>query len=220
VKVFNLPSAADTRRNMCRAHLLLLHHCQKEPSFHPISQQGHYLRETHVCCMCRSIKSTSLRDASVDFGIPHVGQLFRTQIEDEWGLEVSGLLLGYDQNVLRDSVFIKLQNGLLYYRQPFQCPTSVERLGLDCKVEYMDANQGIMPESHNIWVPYTGSDLDNTFQGLVPSVPVLYFSWTPPHQNLQFQEHLPARNPYRPPLRGARRPNNGNYVLNLKNMLW
>ena len=205
---------------MCRAHLLLLHHCQKEPSFHPISQQGHYLRETHVCCMCRSIKSTSLRDASVDFGIPHVGQLFRTQIEDEWGLEVSGLLLGYDQNVLRDSVFIKLQNGLLYYRQPFQCPTSVERLGLDCKVEYMDANQGIMPESHNIWVPYTGSDLDNTFQGLVPSVPVLYFSWTPPHQNLQFQEHLPARNPYRPPLRGARRPNNGNYVLNLKNMLW
>jgi hypothetical protein len=83
----------------------------------------------------------------------------------------------------------------LYYRQPFHNPTSVERLGLDCKVEYTNANQGIMPESHNIWVQYTQSeenDLDNTFQGRVPSFPVLYFSWTPPNQILQFQERLPA----------------------------
>jgi hypothetical protein len=56
----------------------------------------------------------------------------------------------------------------------------------------MDANQGIMPESHNIWVQYTDSDLNNTFQGRVSSFPVLYFSWTPPNQILQFQEHLPA----------------------------
>jgi len=101
-------------------------------------------------------------------------------------------VLGYDQNVLIDSVFIKLQNGLLYYRQPFHCPTSVEHLRHDCKVEYTDANQGIMPESHNIWVQYTDSDLDNTFQGRVPSVPVLYFSWTPLNQILQFHERLPA----------------------------
>jgi len=101
-------------------------------------------------------------------------------------------VLGYDQNVLIDSVFIKLQNGLLYYCQPFHCPTSVECLGLDCKVEYMDANQGIMPESHNIWVQYRDSALDNTFQGRVPAHPVLYFSWTPPNQILQFQERLPA----------------------------
>jgi len=142
--------------------------------------------------MCRSIKLTSLRDALVDFRIPNFGQLFRTQIEDNWRHEVSGLVLGYDQNVLIDSVFIKLQNGLLYYRQPFHCPTSVERLGLDCKVEYMDANQGIIPESHNIWVQYTDSDLDNTFQSRVPSFPVFYFSWTPPIQILHFQEGLPA----------------------------
>jgi len=105
-------------------------------------------------------------------------------------------VLRYDQNVLFDSIFIKLQNGLLYYGQPFHNPTSVERLGLDCKVEYTNANQAIMPESHNIWVQYTQSEenvLDNTFQGRVHSFPVLYFSWTPPNQILQFQERLPAR---------------------------
>jgi hypothetical protein len=58
--------------------------------------------------VCRSIKLTSLRDASVDFGIPNFGQLFRTQTEDDWGHEVSGLVLGYDQNVLIDSLFIEL----------------------------------------------------------------------------------------------------------------
>jgi len=88
-------------------------------------------------------------------------------------------VLGYDENVLLDIIFIKLQNGLLYYRQPFHNPTSVERLGLDCKVEYTNANQGIMPEAHNIWVQYMQSeenDLDNTFQRQIPSFPVLYFS--------------------------------------------
>jgi hypothetical protein len=102
------------------------------------------------------------------------------------------MVVGYDQNILIDSVFIKPQNGLLYYRQPCYCPTSVQRLGLDCKVEYTDANQGIMPESHIIWVQYTDSDLNNTFQGRVPSFPVLYFSWTPPNQILQFQGRLPV----------------------------
>jgi len=49
-----------------------------------------------------------------------------------------------------------------------------------------------MPESHNIWVQYMDCDLDTTFKGRVPSVPVLYFGWTPPNQILQFQECLPA----------------------------
>jgi len=149
----------------------------------------------HVCGVCRSFKLTSLRDASEDFGIPNFGQLFRPQIEKDWGHKVSGLVLGYNQNVLLDSIFIKLQNGLLYYCQPYHNPTAVERLGLDCKVEYTNANPGIMPECHNIWVQYMQSeenDLDNTFQGRVPSFPVLYFSWTPPNQILHVQEHLPA----------------------------
>jgi hypothetical protein len=137
---------------------------------------------------------TSLRDASVDFGIPNFGQLFRTHIEDDWGHEVTGLVLGYDQNVLTDDIFIKLQNGLLYCRQPFHFPTSGEHLRLDCKVENMNANQGIMPESQNIWVQYTDSDLDNTFQGRVHSFLVLYFRWTPPNQILQSQKCLPAGN--------------------------
>jgi len=150
------------------------------------------VRETHVRGVRRSIKLTSLRDASEDFGIPNFGQLFHSQIEEDWGHEVSGQVLGYDQNALLDSIFIELQNGLSYYRQPFLCHTSVERLGLDCKVDYTDANHGVMPESHYIWVQYRVSDLDNTVQGRVPSIPVLYSSWTPPNQILQFQELLPT----------------------------
>jgi len=98
---------------------------------------------------------------------------------------VCGLVLRYDQNVLLDGIFIKLQNGLSYYHQLFHCSISVGHLGLDCKLEYTDANQGIIPESHNIWVQYTESDLDNTLQGRVPSIPVQYFSWNLPNQMLQ-----------------------------------
>jgi len=183
-KVFNLQSAAVKQRNTGRAHLLRLHHCQKELFFRPVSQHVHHWRETHVRGLCRSIELTSLRNESVDYGIPNFRLLFHTHIKDDWGHEVSGLVLGYDQNVLIDNIFIKLQNGLLYYSQPFHCPTSVECLGLDCKVEYTDANQGITPESHNIWFQYTDIDLDNTFLGQVPSFPVLYFSWTPLNQIL------------------------------------
>jgi len=194
-KVFNLLSATDKQRSTRRAHLLHLQTIQDERIIRPVSQHVYHLRETHVRGVCRSIKLTSLRVASEDFRIPNFGQLFRTQIDEDWGHKVSGLVLGYDQNVLIDSIFIKLQNGLLYYRQPFHNPTSVECLGLDCKVEYTNANQAIMPEAHNIWVQYTQSeenDLDNTFQGRIPCFPVLYFSWTPLNQILQFQERLSA----------------------------
>jgi len=194
-KVFTLMSTTDKWRSTHRAHLLSLQTIQDEPIIRPVSQQVYHLRETHVRGVCRSIKLTSVRDASEDFGIPNIGQLFSAQIEEYWGPEVCGLVLGYDQNVLIDSILIKLQNGLWYYRQPFLNPTSVERLGLDCKVEYTHANQGIIPEAHNIRIQYTQSednDLDNTFQGRIPCFPVLYFSWTPLNQILQFQECLPA----------------------------
>jgi hypothetical protein len=62
---------------------------------------------------------------------------------------------------------------MVYYRQPYHNLTSVERLELDCKVEYTNANQGIMSEAHNIWVQYMQSeanDLDNTAQGRIRSV--------------------------------------------------
>ena len=81
--VLNIPAAANTWRSKRRAHLLHLHHCQEELFFCPISQQVHHLRETHVRGVCRSIKLTALRDASVDCGIPNFGQLFGTQIEDD-----------------------------------------------------------------------------------------------------------------------------------------
>jgi hypothetical protein len=189
-KVFNLLSATNKRRSTHRTHLLRLQTIQDEPIIRPVSQQGYHLRETHVRGVCRSIILTLLRDPSEDFGIPNCGQLFSMHIDEDWGYEVCGLVLRYDRNVLIASIFISLQNGLLYYRQPLHTPTSVERLGLDCKVEYTNPNQGIMPEAHNIWVQYTQSednDLDNTFQGRILCITVLYFSWTPPNQILQIQ---------------------------------
>jgi len=116
-KFFNLPSATNKVHNTCRANLLCIQLCQEEPFFRPISQQVHHLRDTHVHGVRRSIKSTSLRDASDDFGIPNFGQLFREEIEEDWGCKVCGLVLGYDQNALINSLFIKLQNVLLYYHQ-------------------------------------------------------------------------------------------------------
>jgi hypothetical protein len=76
----------------------------------------------HVRRVCRSIKLTSLRDASEDFSIPNFGTLFHPQIEEDWGQKVSGLVLRYDQNILLDSTFIKLQNGLFCYRQQISKP--------------------------------------------------------------------------------------------------
>jgi len=122
----------------------------------------------HVGGVCRSIRFSLLRDPSEDFGFPNFGQLCHTQIAENRGHEVCGLVLGYDHNVLIDTISMKLLNGLLYYHQPFHNHTSIELLGLDCKVEYTKANQGIMPEAHNIWVLYTqseGNDPNNTFQG-------------------------------------------------------
>jgi len=196
-KVFNILSATNEWRSTCRAHQLCLWTIQDEPFIRPVSQLVYRLRTMQVCGMCRSIKSTSHRDASEDFGIRSFGQLLCAQIEEDWGPNVSGFVLRYDQNVLIDSIFIILRNGLLYYHQPFQNPTSVECLGLNCKIEYTNANQGIMPEAHNIWVKYTQSeenDLNNTFKVQIPSSSGLYFSWTPLNRILQFQERLPASN--------------------------
>jgi len=190
-----LLSASDKQRSIHRAHLLCLQTIQHEPFIWPVSQQVYHLREPHVCRVCLSIKLTSLRDASEDFGIPNFQQLFTMQSEEDLGHEDCGLVLGYDLNVLIDSIIIKLQNGLLYYCQPFHNPTSVERPGLDCMVKYTNANQGMMPAAHKIWVQYTQSeenDLDNTFEGRNPSFPVFYFRLTPPNLIVQFQERLPA----------------------------
>jgi len=136
LKVLNPLSITDKWCSTHKAHVLHLQRIQDKPIIRRVSQQVYHLRETHVRGVCRSIKLTSLRDASEDFGIPNFGQLFRMQIDEDWGHELSGLMLRYDQNVLLDGILIKLQNGLLYYRQPFYNLTSVERLGLDCKVEY------------------------------------------------------------------------------------
>jgi hypothetical protein len=117
------------------------------------------------------------------------------QIEEDCGHKVSGPTLRYDQNVLHDSISNILQNGLLYYCQPVHNPTSVEHLGFDCKVEYTNANQGIMPQAQNIVVQYMQSkenDLGYTFQRQIPSCLILYFSWSQPNQILEFLECVPS----------------------------
>ena len=144
--------------------------------------------------MRRSLKLTSHRDVWVHFSFPHFLQPLDAQIEVDCSHEVSRLLLGCDQNGLTDSTFIKIQNGLLYYSQPCHCPPSIECLGVDCKVGSTNPNQGIMPESHNIWVKYTDGDVDNPIQSWIPSIPVWYSSWTPPNQIFQFHELLPTGN--------------------------
>jgi hypothetical protein len=85
--------------------------------------------------MGRSIKLSAVSDALKYFGIPNFGQYVCAQIEEDWGHKVSGLVLRYNQNVLRDSIFFTLHNGLFYNHQPFHYPASVECLGLDCTVE-------------------------------------------------------------------------------------
>jgi hypothetical protein len=60
--------------------------------------------------VCRSIKSTSLSDASEDLGISNFGELFGAQIEKNWGREVSGQVLRYDQDVL---IAIYLSNSTM-----------------------------------------------------------------------------------------------------------
>jgi hypothetical protein len=82
-KVFNLLSATDMWRSTRRAHLLYLQTIEDEPIIRLISQQLYHLRETHVRGVCSSIKLTSLKDASEDFGIPNFGQLFRGEIEQD-----------------------------------------------------------------------------------------------------------------------------------------
>jgi hypothetical protein len=107
-KVFNSLSATNKWRGTRRAHLLCFQSIQDEPIIRPLSQQGSQLRKTHLHGVCNSIKVTSLRDASEAFGIPISGQLFPAQIEEGWGPEVCGLVLGYDQIVLIDSICIIL----------------------------------------------------------------------------------------------------------------
>ena len=130
----------------------------------------------------------SLKDASVDFTILDIEQWFNVPLEVIWAHSYGEQVLGYDQNILRDGILITLQNVLLYYSSPCHCPIFVECLEVDCKIEYTNAIQGIQPECCNIWVQWAQWEenlLNNTVQGQISTLQVLYFSWTPPNQILQ-----------------------------------
>jgi hypothetical protein len=152
--VFNLLHTTEKWLSTHRARQLHLQKILNKPIIHHVSQEVDHLREMHVHGVCRSIKLASLRDASEDIRIPNIEQLFCMHIEEDCGQEVRELVLRYDQNLLIDSIFISLQNVLLFYCQPFHNSTSVEHRGLDCQVAYTIANQEIMPQAHNIWGKY------------------------------------------------------------------
>jgi len=134
---FYLLFGTEKWRSTYRARLTRLQTIQADSYSCPISQLVHHLRETHVDRVCRSNTFTLVRDASEECWIPNFGQLLYVQIEEDWGRTVCGLALRYDQNVLIDSIFDKLHNGLLYYCEQFHNTTSIEHLRGDCKVAYV-----------------------------------------------------------------------------------
>ena len=89
-------------------------------------------------------------------------------------------------------------------------------------------------ERWNIWMPTKGSCLNLITSGsnirtvtlITPSkaelLLLLYYSSAGLHwiRSSNFRSACLLENRYPPSLRGARRPNNGYYVLNLKNMRW
>jgi len=139
---------------------------------------------------------------------------------EDWGHEILGLVLRYDQNVLIVSMLIKLQNGLLYYHQLFHCPSSVECLGLDCKVEYRNANLEIMTYSDSIWIKYTKCDPNNTIDGQVTSLQDYTLAGLPGIRPSNFCSAYWPDTQCWPFPRGVRRLINGYYILKLKNMRW
>jgi hypothetical protein len=124
-KIMNLLSSAEKQWNTCRTHLVSFRHCKDKPFFRCMSSHVNFSRQPHFCAVCKSVKLTSLRDTSEDVWIPNTWQLFYSKIEDDWGRNVSGLVLAYDKNIRLDSLFSKPQNGLLFNCQPFHCPISV-----------------------------------------------------------------------------------------------
>jgi len=190
VIIANLLSGTDKQQNTHMAQLLHLQHVQQQPFFCPISQQAHHLSNMHVCKVCRWIKLSLLGDVSVDNRNHKYGQLILGQIEVNLQYKVSGLELGYDQNVLLDCTFNTLHNGLFYNGQAFHSPISVESLGLEYKVQYTNANHTIIPKSHSIRVQYTDTEqkkLNIPFEGWMSSFLVLYISLALLNQILHLQ---------------------------------
>jgi len=93
-KVYDLLSKANKWQNSHTAHHIRLQHCQDEPFFCPVLPRVYHLRGTHILKVCRSFKLTSPRDALEGSVFPNFGQRSRSPMEEDWGHEDSGLVLG------------------------------------------------------------------------------------------------------------------------------
>jgi hypothetical protein len=103
-----LLSATNRWHSTCRVHQLHIQTIHNEPVICPTFQHVYHLREAHVCGVCRSIKLTSVRNTSEDFGIPNCRQRFGVHIEEDWGPKISWLMLGYYHNIFMASIYIYL----------------------------------------------------------------------------------------------------------------
>jgi len=211
--VFYLLSTTNTQRNTCSAQLLRLQRCQQESFFYSILQQAPHVRETHVCRVCSNIELLSVADATVRFSVPNFGQLVHVPIEEDLGHEVSWLVLRHYQNVLIDSIFIHLQNRLLYYHQPFHCPTSVKHVKIDCKVEYTNGNKVIMSESDDIGVQYMYIRLITPSQAKFLRLQLYSFARLHRIRSFNLVSTCQLEQRHWLLLRGARRHNNGYFIL-------
>ena len=83
----------NKKRNPCRAHVLHLLYYPVEPMLHPLSQPVCHLRDILICGVCSSNILILLRDAVMVLKICIFGSHFHSQMAQDWGHEVSGLVL-------------------------------------------------------------------------------------------------------------------------------
>lgn len=80
--VFNQLSPGEKRGLTYTADHLHLQHYQDEHFFHPVFEQTHYLTETYINRVCRSIQLTSHRYPSESYSIYKLMSTAKTQLEN------------------------------------------------------------------------------------------------------------------------------------------
>lgn len=117
-----------------------------------MSSEVIHSRQMPICSVLESDKFIILGGILVDFIVSTVSQQLHVETNEHWGHTVAGLVFSCDENILLDSIFIKLWNTLLYHYQLYQNSNSVQDLELDYIFQYFITHTGIILYPHNIWV--------------------------------------------------------------------